>query len=49
MNKQTIVKVVACVIGAIVAVSLVSENPVQVGLLAACAGAYIYAEKYMKG
>jgi len=45
MDIQTTVKVGACVVGAIVAVTLVSQHPIQVTLLAVCAGAYIYAEK----
>ena len=48
MSKQLIVKIAACVIGAVVALSLVAENSVQVGLLAACAGAYIGVEKFLK-
>lgn len=45
MDTKTIVKAAACVVGAIVAVTIFSQHPVQVSLLAVCAGAYIFAEK----
>lgn len=48
MDKVTIVKVIACVVGAVVAISLVSAHPVQIIILGACAAAYIYAEKVIK-
>lgn len=48
MNKVTIVKVVAVVVGAVVALSLVSAHPVQIAILGACAAAYIYVEKVVK-
>jgi len=48
MDKVTIVKVVACVVGGIVAITVISTHPIQVVLLAVCAAAYIYAEKVVK-
>ena len=45
MDLQTSVKIGAGVVGAIVAFTLVTQHPIQVALLAVCAGAYIYAEK----
>ena len=45
MDTKTIVKTAACVVGAVVAVTLFSQHPVPVVLLAVCAGAYIYAQK----
>ena len=47
MDTQAIVKTAACVVGGIVAVTLFSQHPVPVVLLAVCAGAYIYAEKQL--
>lgn len=47
MDTKTIVKTAACAVAAIVAVTLFSQHPVPVVLLAVCAGAYFYADKQL--
>lgn len=44
MDARKVVKYVAVVAGAVVALSLVQENPVQIGLLAVFAGGWFWGD-----
>lgn len=47
MDRKTLVKSAGIGLGAIVALTLVSQHPVAIVLLGAGAAAYFYAEKYL--
>jgi len=48
MNSVTIAQVVSVVVGAIVALRLVSVHPVHIAVLGVCAAVYMLAPKFLK-
>lgn len=49
MSKGLIIKIVSIVVGAIIAISLVTKHPVHIAILGACAGAYFIGEAVERG